>query len=46
VLLAMGMSPDEARSTVRFSLSRFTTEEEVDRVGELLRELIPRCRRS
>jgi cysteine desulfurase len=45
VLLAMGLSPDEAKSTVRFSLSRFTTEPEVDRVVELLRELVPRCRR-
>jgi cysteine desulfurase len=44
VLLAMGLSPDEARSTVRFSLSRFTTEEEIDHVSELLRELVPRCR--
>jgi cysteine desulfurase len=43
VLLAMGLSPDEARATVRFSLSRFTTEDEVDRVVELLRELVPRC---
>jgi cysteine desulfurase len=46
VLLAMGLTPDEAKSTVRFSLSRFTTEEEVDRVAELLRELVPRCRRA
>jgi cysteine desulfurase len=45
VLLAMALSPEDARSTVRFSLSRFTTEEEVDRVTELLRELIPRCKR-
>jgi len=45
VLLAMGLSPDDARSTVRFSLSRFTTEEEVDRVAELLRGVLPRCRR-
>jgi cysteine desulfurase len=45
VLLAMGLSPDDAKSTVRFSLSRFTTEAEVDRVVELLRELVPRCRR-
>jgi cysteine desulfurase len=43
VLLAMGLSPDEARATVRFSLSRFTTEDEVDRVVALLRELVPRC---
>jgi cysteine desulfurase len=45
VLLAMGLSPEDARSTVRFSLSRFTTAEEIDRVTELLRELIPRCKR-
>jgi cysteine desulfurase len=43
VLLAMGLSPDDARSTVRFSLSRFTTADEVDRVAELLTELVPRC---
>ena len=43
VLLAMGLSPDDARATVRFSLSRFTTEEEIDRVGALLGELVPRC---
>ena len=45
VLLAMGLSPDDARATVRFSLSRFTTEEEVDRTGALVRELVPRCMR-
>jgi cysteine desulfurase len=45
VLLAMGLTPDDAKSTVRFSLSRLTTEEEVDRVLDLLRELVPRCRR-
>lgn len=43
VLLAMGLSPEDARATVRFSMSRFTTEEEVDRVVELLAELVPRC---
>jgi cysteine desulfurase len=44
VLLAMGLTPDDARATVRFSLSRFSTEQEVDRVNALLRELVPRCR--
>jgi len=43
VLLAMGLSPADARATVRFSLSRFTTAEEIDRTLERLRELVPRC---
>jgi cysteine desulfurase len=43
VLLAMGLSPDDARATVRFSLSRFTTAEEIDRVATLVRDLVPRC---
>jgi len=45
VLLAMGLSPEDARSTVRFSLSRFTTAEEIGRAVELVRELVPRCLR-
>jgi cysteine desulfurase len=43
VLLAMGRSPQDARSTVRFSLSRFTTAEEIERTLALLRQLVPRC---
>ena len=43
VLLAMGLSPADARATVRFSLSRFTTAEEIDHTLERLRELVPRC---
>lgn len=45
VLLAMGLTSDEAKSTVRFSLSRFTTAIEIDSVAALLRELVPRCMR-
>ena len=43
VLLAMGLTADEAKATVRFSLSRFNTEPEVDRVAALLKEIVPRC---
>ena len=46
VLLAMGLTADEARSTIRFSLSRFTTGEEIDRAVELVREIVPRARRA
>ncbi|MGZ8854206.1 MAG: aminotransferase class V-fold PLP-dependent enzyme, partial [Thermoanaerobaculia bacterium] len=45
VLLAMGLTPEEAKSTVRFSMSRFTTEAEVDRVLAVLRDSVPRCAR-
>jgi cysteine desulfurase len=49
VLLAFGLSPDEARSSLRFSLGRQTTAEEIDyaiaaipAVVERLRALSPR----
>lgn len=42
VLLAMGLTPEEAKSTVRFSLSRFTTREEMEKVAAVLKELVPR----
>ena len=43
VLLAMGLSAQEAKSTVRVSLSRFTTGEEIERVVEVLGSVVPRC---
>jgi cysteine desulfurase len=46
VLLAMGLTPDQARSTVRFSLSRMTTEEEISAAIEVLRAVLPRCRKG
>ncbi|HEX7420511.1 MAG TPA: cysteine desulfurase family protein [Thermoanaerobaculia bacterium] len=46
VLLAMGLSADEAKSTVRFSMSRFTTAEELDRVLTLLADAVPRCTKA
>ena len=45
VLMAMGLTPEEARSTVRFSASRFTTSEEMDRVAGLLVEIVPKAQR-
>ncbi len=46
VLLAMGLTADEARSTIRFSLSRFTTEAEIARTADLVREIVPRAKRA
>jgi len=42
VLLAMGLSPEDARATVRFSLSRFNTEAEIDRVVPLVKSILRR----
>jgi cysteine desulfurase len=46
VLLAMGIEPDLARTAIRFSLSRMTTDQEVDRVVELLPDLVRRLRNT
>jgi cysteine desulfurase len=35
VLLALGRDPDQARASVRFGLSRFTTDDEIERAAEL-----------
>lgn len=43
-LLALGLSRDEARGVVRFSLSRETTGAEIDRVLELLPGVVARAR--
>jgi len=44
VLLAMGLTPAEASSSVRLSLSRYTTEAEVDRAAEILSGAVRRLR--
>jgi cysteine desulfurase len=46
VLLAMGLSADEAKSTLRFSLSRFTTAGEIDVALAVMRDIVPRCLRD
>ena len=40
VLSAMGLSPDTARSSVRFSLGRDNTAEEIDRVLAVLPPIV------
>ena len=44
VLLAIGLSPDEARSSLRFSLGRQTTSEEVDFAIAAIPEVVERLR--
>lgn len=45
VLIAMGLEPAQASSSLRLSLSRYTTEEEVDRALEVLEGCVARLRR-
>ena len=44
VLQAMGLSPERARSSLRLSLHRQTTEEEIDRVIQLVSSQVARLR--
>jgi cysteine desulfurase len=44
VLLAMGLTPTEARSSLRLSLSRLTTEEEIDRALTIIPAAVARLR--
>jgi cysteine desulfurase len=43
-ILALGYSRDRAKGVVRFSLSRLTTDEEIDRVVEILPRLVADAR--
>lgn len=44
VLLALGRDPDQARASVRFGLSRFTTLAEIERAAELIVAGVARLR--
>ncbi len=44
VLRAMGLSEDLARSSLRFGLGRFTTEDEVDFAAEAVASAVERLR--
>jgi cysteine desulfurase len=46
VLRAMGVDPVEAHGTVRFSLSRYTTGEEINKVADLVPDLVAGLRAS
>jgi cysteine desulfurase len=46
VLLAMGVPEDYAHGSIRFSLSRYTTDEEIDRALEIIPGVIERLRGS
>lgn len=46
VLLAMGLGEKRARSAIRFSLGRFTTDAEIDHVLEAIPRIVARLRRS
>ena len=44
VLLALGLPPERAHGSLRFTLGKWTTEEEVDRVLEVLPPIVARLR--
>jgi cysteine desulfurase len=45
-ILSLGIPPAEAKSVVRFSLSRLTTDEEVDRVLEIVPRVVAEARKT
>ena len=46
VLLALGLSPAEARATLRFSFGRTSSEEDVDRLLEVVPRTVERAREA
>ncbi len=44
VLSAMGLNPEEAKASLRFSLGYATTQDMLDNAAEKLAEAIQRCR--
>lgn len=43
-LLAIGLTPEQALSTIRISLDEFNTEEEVDQAARIITQLVERIR--
>jgi len=46
VLLAMGIDPMVAHGSVRFSLSRYTTQDEIDRAAKLIPQVVMKLART
>lgn len=46
VLSALGLSPAEARRTLRFGLGRFSTDADIDRTVEVVREMAAKLRKA
>lgn len=46
VLSAMGYPPEQAKAAVRFSLSRYTTDEEIREAADALRRVVARMREN
>ncbi len=46
VLLAMGIAPELAYGSIRFSLSRDTTQQEIDLAGEIVTQVVAKLRGS
>ncbi|MBR1757158.1 MAG: cysteine desulfurase [Lachnospiraceae bacterium] len=44
VLLAMGLTKEEAKSTIRLSMGAETTEEEIEKTCDILRDLVQKLR--
>ena len=44
VLMALGVPPQEAHGSLRFSLGKWTTEEDIDKVIELLPQIVTKLR--
>ncbi|MBU3942205.1 MAG: cysteine desulfurase NifS, partial [Nanoarchaeota archaeon] len=45
VLMAIGLSPEQANSSLRLTLSRFTTQEEIDYTLKVLPEVVKSLRK-
>jgi cysteine desulfurase len=45
VLRAIGLSDEQARASIRFGLSRFTSEQEIDAAGEIVAASVKQLRR-